>query len=66
MNFKAVWFPKINIVCMHKIYTVSMFFSPLLPEHLWCNNSNIEIKKNIFFVLSERVTKKKILSPYEE
>ena len=34
MNFKAVKFPKINIVCMHKIYTVTMFFSPLLPKNI--------------------------------
>ena len=29
---------------MHKIYTVTMFFfSFVAEEHLWCNNSNIEI-----------------------
>ena len=49
---------------MHKIYTVTMFFfSFVAKEHLWCNNSNIEIKKNVYFVLSERVTKKKFGVP---
>ena len=52
---------------MHKIYTVTMlFFSFVAEEHLWCNNSNIEIKKNVSFVLSQAWEKEKILSPHEE
>ena len=43
-----------------------MFFSFVAEEHLWCNNSNIEIKKNVFFVLSWVWDKEIIQSPYEE
>ena len=50
---------------MHKIYTVTMFFSFVAEEHLWCNNSNIEIKKNVSFVLSRVWDKGKILSPHD-
>ena len=51
---------------MHKIYTVTMFFfSFVAKEHLWCNNSNIEIKKNVSFVLSRAWDKGKILSPHD-